>query len=221
MKRMIFVLVGVVGLVALAFSEEFEGIVYGKIFSETMSNSVKMFVKGPKMKMIPEKQLSGTNGYPIIDFSAKKGMFVFVDEKYYMELPLDQMIKNLEDAPVSPKEVGEEKYLDFNARKYLISDKDLKVEALGTKDLKPGLNPFVGIQRMGNEGLLVAKVAHFFFKNGIFPLKIVVVNAKNQEIISIELTSVERQKISDKEFEIPSGFKKFSDVVKEKMKKNR
>lgn len=221
MKKVSLVILGLVMFCGFSFSEEFEGVVFAKFSYKDVDNSIKIILKGDKMKIIPEKQISGTNGYPIIDFGLKKGTFVFVDERYYMEIPLDPLIKNLEDSPMVFKEVEEGKYLNFNAKKFLFSDKDFIVEVIGTKDIRLGLNPFVGVQRLGNEGFIISKAAHWFYKNQICPLRIVVQNTKKDNIALLEIVSIEPQKVNNKEFEIPSGFKKYSDVMKERMMRNR
>ncbi|MCX8029345.1 MAG: DUF4412 domain-containing protein [Brevinematales bacterium] len=207
--------------VSLVFSEEFEGIAVGRFLSKDMDNTVKIFIKGSKMKMVPEKQISGTNGYPIVDFSARRSIFVFVDEKYYMEMPLDVMIKNVEEKPILLSEGGDEKYLGFDAKRFVYSDKDFRVEAIGTRDLKIALNPFIGVQRIGNEGFLVSASAHYLYKSSIAPLKIVVYNQRGERLVNVEIMAIQKQKLSDREFEVPEGFRRFSEVVKEKMKKGR
>lgn len=207
--------------VSLVFSEEFEGIAVGRFLSKDVDNTMKIFIKGSKMKMVPEKQISGTNGYPIVDFRARKGIFVFVDEKYYMEIPLDVMIKNVEEKPVLLSEGGDEKYLGFNAKKFVYSGKDFRIEALGTGELQIALNPFIGVQRIGNEGFLVSASAHYLYKSSIAPLKIVVYNPKGERLMSVEIVSIQKQKLSDREFEVPEGFRRFSEVVKERMKRGR
>lgn len=225
MKRLYFLvslLIFVVMFSPFTFSDEFEGVIFAEFHSKTMDNTAKIFIKGSKMKMISEKQISETNnGYPIIDFANKKGIFVSLSDKYYMELPLEVMIKNLEDNRITLKEESKEEYLGFNAMRYSYFDENYKIEIWGTKDITPGLNFLVGLQRIGDEGLLLAKANHFLYKNGIFPLKAVVKNTKGEVVLNIQINSISKQKVSDREFEVPSGYKKFSDVMKEKMKKSR
>ncbi|MGC8766194.1 MAG: DUF4412 domain-containing protein [Brevinematia bacterium] len=222
MKKILFVIFSLIVLESFVFAEEFEGVLGVEFNSKIMTNSAQIFIKGQKMKMMPQKQISETNnGYPIIDFSNKKGIFVSLTDKYYMELPLDTMIKNLEQDPITLREEGNGKYLDFNVIKYTYSDNEYKVEIWGTRDIIPGIDFLVGMQRIGGEGLVLAKANHYLYKNGIFPLKGIVSDSKGNVLISIQVSSVSKQRVADKEFEIPYGYRKFSDVMKEKMKKSR
>jgi hypothetical protein len=218
-------------LVALSFilmasflANAFEGIVTVEFFSKEMTNSGKVYIKDMKMKLIPQNQLGGTNGYPIIDFSSQRAIFVFIDNKYYMTLPLDSMIKNLEEDPlilIESSDVSE--VLGYKAKRFYqsLKDKNLTVDAWATDEEKLNLNPFVGIQRLGDEGIIVSKAAHFLYKKGFTPLKIVVKDNKGNEIIKVEVKSVTKTEVKPKEFEIPSDYKSLSEYIKEKNKKLR
>ena len=218
-------------LVALSFilmasflASAFEGIVTVEFFSKEMTNSGKVYIKDMKIKLIPQNQLGGTNGYPIIDFSSQKAIFVFIDNKYYMTLPLDSMIKNLEEDPLTLIESSDvSEILGYKAKRFYqnVKDKDLTVDAWATDEENLNLNPFVGIQRLGDEGIIVSKAAHFLYKKGFTPLKIVVKDNKGNEIIKVEVKSVTKTEVKSKEFEIPSGYKSLSEYIKEKNKKLR
>ncbi|MFN4244574.1 MAG: DUF4412 domain-containing protein [Brevinematia bacterium] len=213
-------LVFIIGNIALC--EEFEGIIVYKFLSKDITNIGKVLMKKQKMKMIPEKEITETNkGYPIIDFESKKGIFISTTDKYYMELPLEIMIKNVENNPITPKEAGIENYLNINTKKYLYHDKEYTIEALATEDIKPGLNPFIGIQRLGEEGLLVSKISHFFYQNNMLPLRIIVKNKNGETLISIQAISISSEKINNREFEIPQGYIKLSEIMKEKAKRSK
>jgi hypothetical protein len=223
-------------LVALSFilmasflASAFEGIVTVEFFSKEMTNSGKVYIKDMKMKLMPQNQLGGTNGYPIIDFSSQKAIFVFIDNKYYMTLPLDSMIKNLEEDPLTLIESSDvSEVLGYKAKRFYqnvkdkdLTDKDLTVDAWATDEEKLNLNPFVGVQRLGDEGIIVSKAAHFLYKKGFTPLKIVVKDNKGNEIMKVEVKSVTKTEVKPKEFEIPSGYKSLSEYIKEKNKKLR
>jgi hypothetical protein len=189
-----------------------------------MTNSGKVYIKDMKIKLIPQNQLGGTNGYLIIDFSSQKAIFVFIDNKYYMTLPLDSMIKNLEEDPLTLMESSDvSEVLGYKAKRFYqsIKDKNLTVDAWATDEEKLNLNPFVGIQRLGDEGIIVSKAAHFLYKKGFTPLKIVVKDNKGNEIIKVEVKSVTKTEVKPKEFEIPSDYKSLSEYIKEKNKKLR
>jgi|GEM_PF-4481540 len=218
-------------LVALSFilmasflASAFEGIVTVEFFSKEMTNSGKVYIKDMKMKLVPQNQLGGTNGYPIIDFSSQKAIFVFIDNKYYMTLPLDSMIKNLEEDPLTLIESSDvSEILGYKAKRFYqnVKDKDLTVDAWATDEENLNLNPFVGVQRLGDEGIIVSKAAHFLYKKGFTPLKIVVKDNKGNEIMKVEVKSVTKTEVKSKEFEIPSGYKSLSEYIKEKNKKLR
>jgi hypothetical protein len=211
-------------LVASFFASAFEGIVTVEFFLKEMTNSGKIYIKDMKMKLMPQNQLGGTNGYPIIDFSSQKAIFVFIDNKYYMTLPLDSMIKNLEEDPLTLMESSDvSEVLGYKAKRFYqsIKDKNLTVDAWATDEEKLNLNPFVGIQRLGDEGIIVSKAAHFLYKKGFTPLKIVVKDNKGNEIIKVEVKSVTKTEVKPKEFEIPSDYKSLSEYIKEKNKKLR
>jgi hypothetical protein len=166
-------------LVASFFASAFEGVVTVEFFSEEMTNSGKVYIKDMKMKLILQNQLGGTNGYPIIDFSSQKAIFVFIDNKYYMTLPLDSIIKNLEEDPLTLIESSDvSEVLGYKAKRFyqILKDKNLTVDAWATDEEKLNLNPFVGVQRLGDEGIIVSKAAHFLYKKGFTPLKIVVIS---------------------------------------------
>jgi hypothetical protein len=211
-------------LVASFFASAFEGIVTVEFFSKEMTNSGKVYIKDMKMKLIPQNQLGGTNGYPIIDFSSQRAIFVFIDDKYYMTLQLDSMIKNLEEDPLTLIESSDvSEVLGYKAKRFYqsLKDKNLTVDAWATDEEKLNLNPFVGVQRLGDEGIIVSKAAHFLYKKGFTPLKIVVKDNKGNEIIKVEVKSVTKTEVKPKEFEIPSGYKSLSEYIKEKNKKLR
>jgi hypothetical protein len=211
-------------LVASFFASAFEGIVTVEFFSKEMTNSGKVYIKDMKIKLIPQNQLGGTNGYPIIDFSSQRAIFVFIDNKYYMTLPLDSMIKNLEEDPLTLIESSDvSEVLGYKAKRFYqsLKDKNLTVDAWATDEEKLNLNPFVGVQRLGDEGIIVSKAAHFLYKKGFIPLKIVVKDNKGNEIIKVEVKSVTKTEVKPKEFEIPSGYKSLSEYIKEKNKKLR
>lgn len=218
-------------LVALSFilmasflASAFEGIVTVEFFSKEMTNSGKVYIKDMKMKLVPQNQLGGTNGYPIIDFSSQKAIFVFIDNKYYMTLPLDSMIKNLEEDPLTLIESSDvSEILGYKAKRFYqnVKDKDLTVDAWATDEENLNLNPFVGVQRLGDEGIIISKAAHFLYKKGFTPLKIVVKDNKGNEIMKVEVKSVTKTEVKSKEFEIPSGYKSLSEYIKEKNKKLR
>jgi len=211
-------------LVASFFASAFEGIVTVEFFSKEMTNSGKVYIKDMKMKLIPQNQLGGTNGYPIIDFSSQRAIFVFIDNKYYMTLPLDSMIKNLEEDPLTLIESSDvSEVLGYKAKRFYqsLKDKNLTVDAWATDEEKLNLNPFVGVQRLGDEGIIVSKAAHFLYKKGFTPLKIVVKDNKGNEIIKVEVKSVTKTEVKSKEFEIPSDYKSLSEYIKEKNKKLR
>jgi hypothetical protein len=211
-------------LMASFFASAFEGIVTVEFFSKEMTNSGKVYIKDVKMKLIPQNQIGGTNGYPIIDFSSQRAIFVFIDNKYYMTLPLDSMIKNLEEDPLTLIESSDvSEVLGYKAKRFYqsLKDKNLTVDAWATDEEKLNLNPFVGVQRLGDEGIIVSKAAHFLYKKGFTPLKIVVKDNKGNEIIKVEVKSVTKTEVKSKEFEIPSGYKSLSEYIKEKNKKLR
>ena len=211
-------------LVSSFFASAFEGIVTVEFFSKEMTNSGKVYIKDMKIKLIPQNQLGGTNGYPIIDFSSQRAIFVFIDNKYYMTLPLDSMIKNLEEDPLTLIESSDvSEVLGYRAKRFYqnVKDKDLTVDAWATDEENLNLNPFVGVQRLGDEGIIVSKAAHFLYKKGFTPLKIVVKDNKGNEIIKVEVKSVTKTEVKSKEFEIPSGYKSLSEYIKEKNKKLR
>ncbi len=224
MKKLVVALFFVLMNSFLASS--FEGVVTVEFFSKEMTNSGKIYIKDMRMKLLLMNQISSTNGYPIIDFSNRKAVFVYVDKKYYMTLPLDSMIKNLEENPLNLIESSEvSEILGYEARRFYQNLKDtsqdLTVEVWATSEEKLNINPLVGVQRLGDEGLVVSKAAHYLYKKGFTPLRIVVKNNKGTEVMKVEVRSITKTEVRSQEFEVPSGYKSLSEYIREKNKKMR
>ncbi len=202
---------------SISFSEVIkEGVLKGYLETSQMTNNLSIFIKGLKAKVSPERQISETNGYPIIDFSAKKVTFVVVDKKYYFEMPIDGLMANVEKDPVDLGDpVSVEDFNGEKMKKYRKNIGEYTVELLATDKYLLPANFFLGFQRIGEEGLLMVKSINYILSRGEMPMKITVTKGK-EKLIYLEVKSLQFGKVDDSFFEIPKGYKSLSQYLQDK-----
>lgn len=130
-------------------------------------------------------------------------MFMLVpSQKMYMTMPLPD-IKEGGSEEKKPKSTGETReILGYEAKKYLIKEGGNEYEVWATEEL----GTFGGLHLPGGEPGGASPTERALAGQKFFPL-LIVERKGGREATRVEVTEVERKKLSDSLFEPPSDFR--------------
>ncbi|MDX2186372.1 MAG: DUF4412 domain-containing protein [Opitutaceae bacterium] len=189
------------GLVAGAqAADQFEGRMTMKVGEGKTNQELLYSVKGDKIRMDMQTGKEEGMGGMIIDFQAKQ-MFMLMEmdgRKMYMKHPLnmDEVAEKADDLAEEPKPTGKtETIAGYQADEYVINNKDKTVTQLW---LGKGLGTFFSPSAMqggpmgGGRSKHSEAWAKLARKGGLFPLRVVTLNAKGKETSRMEVTKIEK-----------------------------
>lgn len=213
-------------LLQTAFAEVpalFEGVVEAAGVGPGMTNSATIYLKGKKAKILPKEAIGGTNGYPILNMETMKISMIATTEKYWMEMPIEAVVKSIEAGTVNLKASGKkDTLLGHPAEEWVGKDNEKKVEVhiWGTPDAKPGVNFFTGFARMSDDGLVIARAGQEMIAKGLCPLK-VTATKEGKSVFVWEISKMEAKTVADSTFDVPAGFIRYSEFIKKQTKTTR
>lgn len=201
----------------------FEGIFEAHGEGPGVTNTAFVHMNGNKARLYLQNQAAATNGLPILDYDKMKIFLLADKEKYYLEMPLDAMESALTAEPLVLKPTGKkETFVTLNAEEFKGTDKEtgVSIVALGTKDIVSKVNILVSFQKLSQDGLAVSKTGRALLNMGYFPVRVFATKG-GQNVFTWEIKSVEKKKVELSQFEVPSGYMKFSEYMKKNIKSRR
>lgn len=207
---------------AHAETTPFEGVLEAYGEGSGVTNSVTLSMKGNKARLFPKSNLtSATNGMPLLDYDAFKIYLLSEKEKYYLEMPLEAMEKNLSATPLKLASTGKNSaFLSVNAAEFKGTDKETGVDitAYGSKDIVSKVNVLIAFQRISADGLSISKAGRALLDMGYFPVK-VLASKSGKVFFTWELKNIELKTIDPAVLQVPAGYVKFSEYMKKNAKK--
>jgi hypothetical protein len=203
-------------------AETFEGTMQMVFATPTLQNEATGFIKGLSFRVQPKTyiQTNGVEGYPIIDFAAKKFFIVAPKEKYYLTLPLAQLEAPIDKAAVKVKASGKtDSILGHPVEEWVLDDPSSKIaySVWLTRDFKAPFNIFISLQKTAPvEGLTLGRMAKILIAQGMFPLGATAKDASGKVTLEMRVLAIDPGKVDAKDVAIPEGFAKMSDVLKTK-----
>ena len=196
-KLSIFVLTAVLAFPVFA-QKSFEGKIAYKITTENSQTPQKMnyYLKDGKVRM----EISQMPGYMLVIDSVLT--VVMPMQKMYMQMDMKNN-PNVKTSPVEglkgkPKATGNKKtILGYECEEYILEDSSGTVKVWGTEEF----TNFPGFDGSGKD-----EFAELMGKENFFPMLIETEN--NGAKIKVEVTEIKKEKLNDKLFQTPEGYKK-------------
>jgi hypothetical protein len=195
---------------------DFEGKIGMKMTSGGRSTDMTYAVKGGKLRM----EMPGGQGAMVMDPAKKETTMIMDQQKMYMVMPVPEVQPQAEtgkagEAPKLEKTGQTEKILGYTAEKYIVTQDEQKTEmwlaeGLGTFMNLNSSNPMAGMGRRGGgapanmqawEKALAGK--------SLFPMRVVGRDKADKETFRMEVTSVDKNPLSDSLFAPPASYQKF------------
>jgi len=218
--RLALAAVLVLGPACLLAAADFEGTFSSSINAKGTVTESDGVLKGQIVKVVPRQAIEiekGVEGYPIINFTAKKITLVSPKGKYYLEMSLDQYTKTIDAKAVKVRLSGKtDTLLGHAVEEWLLDEPStgLEISLWATKECSVGVNLFISMQKLyPNEGLALGRMGKAVIGQGAMPLK-ATVSDKSGTLLVWQLVSLQPGAVKDGEFAIPAGYGKMSDVLK-------
>lgn len=177
---------------------EFKGEFYGEGEEEHLKMDMKYFIKGNHFRA----ELPSQEGMSILISDGKTSYMLIPDIKKYLDLSGFESEVNKEDNTeenIAKSKTGETKeILGHKCEKYVFKETDDISEVWITKELGTFMFAATPMEK--------SIVNNNIFKDGFFPLEIVIKEANGKETGKVYATKIEKRKIEDKMFEIPSDY---------------
>jgi hypothetical protein len=211
------------GLSSLAFASDFEGVVEVTIVAKGETSQSTVSIKGSKVRVdskLTAQIQEGVEGYPVIDFEARKITMISPKDKYYLDMGLDPFLKSIDAVEVAARKSGKKQALLGCEAEEWVGAADAGAASIwATKQYSPPGNLFVSLQKLyPSEGLLLGRMAKAIIAQGYMPLKAVVTDKQGKALLDWELVSMTPKSLEASAFAIPSGYGKMSDVLKKSRK---
>jgi hypothetical protein len=210
----------VFGPACLLAAADFEGGFASSITAKGAVTESDGVLKGQIVKVIPRQAVEiekGVEGYPLIDFARKKITIISPKNKYYLEMPLDQLTKAIDAMTVKVRKSGRtDTLLGHAVEEWLLDEPStgLEISLWATRDFSVGVNLFISLQKLyPNEGLVLGRMGKAVIGQGLLPLK-AVVSDKTGTLLAWQLTALSPGTVKDGELAIPAGYGKMSDMLK-------
>ena len=207
---------------SVGFAETFEGQLQLSFSTPTLKNEATGYMKGLSFKILPKAtaKMEGVEGYPVIDFASGKFMLISPKDRYYLTLPLAQLQGPIDKVSIKMRKSGRtDTILGHAAEEFVVDDpvKKLSIAVWATKDLQTGINFFLSLQKIApNEGVILGRMAKELIAQGYFPLGATAKDAKGLVTLQMAVVGISPGRVDDREFAIPEGYGKMSDVLKKK-----
>ncbi len=207
-KKLLVVLLLIVGVNLIkSQTKEFEGNVVfkGEFYDESVGENVTMnmnyFIKGNKFKA----EIGTEEGNNILISDGSKTYMIIPQLKQYMDLT--EFENEVEDEGDSTEEdlnkakTGETKeILGYKCEKYIFKEGEEVTEVWVTKELGSFMFTATPAEK--------ALVSNKHFKDGFFPLEIVIKDKNGKISGKVYATKLEKMKINDNEFTLPKEYTK-------------
>lgn len=201
------ILIGITfSAIASAAPDVFEGRVKMRMTEGASAQSIDYFIKDDQMRIeIAHPQAGG--GAMIMDMKKKEMIALMPEQKMYITMPLPDpgQTASEESDENAPEPTGETKsLLGYTAQKYLFQESQNEYEIWATDEL----GTFGGLHIPGgaNPGALSPREKALAGQD-FFPL-LIVERRNGREATRIEVTEIEKKRLSDTLFKVPSGFQK-------------
>ncbi len=207
---------------AFSYAESFEGTIQMAISTPTLKNEATAYIKGMAFRIQPKAavQMEGVEGYPIVDFEAKKFYIVSPKDKYYVTLPLSQLEAPIDKAPVKMKQTGRtDAILGHGVEEWALDDSTFPytVSVWATKDYQAAFNFLISLQKTApNEGLILGRMGKALISQGWFPLAATAKDSAGAVTLEMRVLEITPKKVDAKDVSIPAGFGKMSDMLRKK-----
>jgi hypothetical protein len=211
--------IGLLAAAAAAGAEPYEGELKIEIKGRDLDNSVAAVLKGNKAKLVPSVMKGEIQGYPLLDFEAKKVRVVSLKDKFYMEMSLEMMERRLAEKTLGIKGTpAREKILGHDAEEWTAADPEsgLEIRLWGTRELQSKVNFLVGMQRAGPDGLVVARAARELLMQGLFPLRLTAKKKDDPQELVWRVVELKPGRVEDATFEVPPGYQRMSQMMQKK-----
>jgi hypothetical protein len=206
-----------------AAAKDFEGRAEISVESDASTALSTAYIKGLRVKLLPKQEIKVENlgeGYPVIDFEAKKLTLVSPKDKYYSEMSIDQFMKNIDAKAAKVRKGGKaDAILGLPVEEWL-QDEDsggMRIVIRATPVYSLQSNLFLSMQKLyPAEGLLLGRAAKAVIERGLMPLEATVFDSSGKARLVWRVLELAEKSLGDGEFAIPAGYGKMSDVLKKR-----
>ncbi len=208
MKKYLFLLVlfSLISLEMQAQVKVFEGYVefksefVGEGEEENLNMDMKYFIKGNRFRA----ELPSAEGTNILLSDGDKSYMLLPEIKKYLDLSGFETQANAEDntiEDITKAKTGEMKdILGYKCEKYIFKESDNISEVWITKELGTFMFAATPMEK--------SIINNSIFKDGFFPLEIVIKEINGKETGKVYVTKIEKQQVNDSMFNIPADYTK-------------
>ncbi len=187
--------------------DKFQGKVTFEVSDEGQNQQISYFVKGNKFLIQPESGEAAGQGSMIYDGDKKAMIIIMIEQKMYMEMPIDATDEISKSESVGPdyfiKTGNSQNVMGYSCDEFEFKDEDRKGLALMTKELGSFLfmdNPEGGGNSQWQKEIM---------SEGYFPMLVKEENSSGELETVFKVIDLELMKLDDKMFSAPLGYKKF------------
>ena len=179
---------------------EFKSEFIGEGEDERINMDMKYFIKGNRFRA----ELPSQEGTSILLSDGDKSYMLLPDLKKYLDLSGFESAPNEEDNTVediTKAKTGEVKeILGYKCEKYIFKESDNISEIWITNELGTFMFAATPMEK--------SIVNNNIFKDGFFPLEIIIKEINGRETGKVYATKIEKRKVDDNMFNIPSDYTK-------------
>lgn len=165
-----------------------------------LNMDMNYFIKGNRFRA----ELPSAEGTSILISDGNKSYMLLPDLKKYLDLSGFESKQSEGDNTVediSKSKTGETKeILGYKCEKYVFKESDSISEVWITKELGTFMFAATPMEK--------SIISNNIFKDGFFPLEIIIKELNGTETGKVYATKIEKQKVGDSMFEIPSDYSK-------------
>jgi hypothetical protein len=189
----------------LLSAQVFEGKVVYKMIQDDETINMNYFVKEGKIKI----DVQGENeGSMIFDSKDNTMLIMMPAQKMYMQMNMNMNSEEIENAKEKEnkfRKTGEKKeILGYTCEKWIYKDDESEVESWLTKEL--GSFIFLSNPQQGSKPAWQSRME----SQGYFPIMVITKDDNGKITSHMEVTSVEKQSLSNDMFVPPSDYQKIS-----------
>ena len=206
-----------VGLVSLAATQTFEGVIEMQVKGPNQETlmPMKYFVKGDFIRM--EMQSPRGEMAMIMDSKNKKTIMLMPQMQSYMERSIDAPTQGDAKKSEITKTGKTEKILGYDCEQFIMKNEKGETEMWAAKGLGtfvrmgmggPGGGPGGRRGGMGGGGQTPAAWEEEFRTKGLFPMRVVSLGTDGKEESRMEVTKIEKKALDAALFKAPEGWQK-------------
>ncbi|GJQ21155.1 MAG: hypothetical protein HBSIN02_15100 [Bacteroidia bacterium] len=191
---------------SVAVGQDFEGSVTFRVTGQENVQSIKYLTKGNKIRL--EAQEGEMQVVILMDVGVKSITMVMPAARMYMEMPMDMGSDGPENLPTDFRMTGKkETILGYACEQAVIRQAEGETEVWVTK----GLGRFLQAGFPARSSSPVMKrIEEELVQKGFFPLRMITRPADGSGEMRMEATKIEKSRLADELFSIPTGYQKMS-----------